>query len=170
MRLSRLIGNILGFSKDQPLAGQAVPSAGGHRWKRASRNAPEFPGVEWTIGVPADLSLCRGIEDVFRQVAENLARNAANAMGGKGAYRGTGSRAGAGGRFCSRIRARDCPRRCGRGCSSLSSPDRRPGTGLGLSIVKSLCERSGWTIALARRRGRGRQAHLFRGRRMTAGQ
>jgi signal transduction histidine kinase len=82
MRLSRLIGNILGFSKDKPL--EAKPFFPRTVLDAASASlAAEFPGVAMRLEVPAELSL-NGDADAFRQMAENLARNAAQAMGGQG--------------------------------------------------------------------------------------
>jgi signal transduction histidine kinase len=149
MRLSRLIGNILGFSKDRPLQARPFPPREALLQSREAQRA-EFPGVEWSIRVPEDLSLS-GDPDLFRQLAENLARNAANAMGGKGRLTAEwlphpDKRRGGAFRFSDTgpglpkaVRAR------------LFEPfvsGSRAGTGLGLSIVKNLCERMGWTIAL----------------------
>lgn len=152
MRLSRLIGNILGFSKDRPLQANPFPHFSPREALLQSRETQraEFPGVEWSVRVPEDLTLS-GDRDLFRQLAENLARNAANAMGGRGKLiaewlpRPGKGRSGAfrfsdtGPGLPKAVRAR------------LFEPfvsGSRTGTGLGLSIVKNLCERMGWTVAL----------------------
>jgi signal transduction histidine kinase len=153
MRLSRLIGNILGLSRDKPL------EAGPFSLREALDNvreshAQEFPAVDWEVDVPGDLVLA-GDRDAFRQVADNLARNAAAAMGGRGRFRVSleedGRRlllgfADTGPGLPKDVKAR------------LFEPfvsGSRAGTGLGLSIVRSLCERSGWTIRLAGDAGDG---------------
>lgn len=151
MRLSRMIGNILGFSKDQRLESRPFHP------RQALMEALEFqrgdfPGVEWTVVVPEDLMLT-GDRDAFRQISENLIRNASNAMGGKGGVSVAWQGRGKGGAFLfsdtgpglsKAVRAR------------LFEPfvsGSKTGTGLGLSIVRSLCEKSGWTIALASNAG-----------------
>lgn len=154
MRLSRLIGNILGLSRDQPLEERPFSPREALERLRES-HAQDHPGVEWEIAVPGSLSLI-GDRDVFRQVADNLARNAAIAMGGKGRFLvGLGGAAGG-------------DRPAGAGCIRLLFTDTGPGfpkdvkarlfepfvsgsksgTGLGLSIVRSLCDRAGWGVRL----------------------
>src|SRR5690606_3354907 len=146
MRLSRLITNILGFSKDRPL--QAKPFRPREALLEAREaQSREFPGVEWALEVPAD-AILPGDGEVFRQVAENLARNAANAMGGKGLFTVSLE---ARGRGCAFLFADTGPGIPKAVRSRLFEPfvsGSKTGTGLGLSIVKTLCERSGWTINL----------------------
>jgi signal transduction histidine kinase len=146
MRLSRLIGNILGFSKDKPL--EMKPFAPRAALEEAAAAlAKEFPGVAWAISVPADLSLA-GDVDAFRQMAENLGRNAAHAMGGKGNMEVTWEERGRGGTMLFRDGGPGFPKDVRKRLFEPFVSGSRTGTGLGLSIVKSLCERSGWTLAL----------------------
>lgn len=149
MRLSRLIGNILGFSKDRPLQARPFSPREALLQSREAQRA-EFPGVEWSVRVPEDLSLS-GDKDVFRQLAENLARNAANAMGGKGKLIAEWlphPDKGPGGAFRFTDTGPGLPKEVRARLFEPFVSGSRAGTGLGLSIVKSLCERMGWTIAL----------------------
>jgi signal transduction histidine kinase len=152
MRLSRLIGNILGLSKDQALESKPFQPRGALLELRETHRK-EFPEVEWHLEIPSHLILI-GDRDSFRQIADNLARNASHAMGGKGTFHVT-----------YRPDGRD--RKGPKGGTLLftdSGPGLSPeirkrmfepfvsgsktGTGLGLSIVKNLCLRSGWFISL----------------------
>ncbi len=146
MRLSRLIGNILGFSKDRPLEAKPFPPRQALTESREAQRA-DFPGVEWTISVPGDLILS-GDRDVFRQLAENLARNASNAMGGKGSLSVTWEARERGGALLFTDTGPGLPKAVRARLFEPFVSGSRTGTGLGLSIVKSLCERLGWTIAL----------------------
>lgn len=149
MRLSRLIGNILGISKDRPLQSKPFSPREALLQSRETQRA-EFPGVEWSIRVPEDLSL-PGDRDLFRQLAENLARNAANAMGGKGnliAEWLPDPGKGRGGVFRFSDTGPGLPKAVKARLFEPFVSGSRAGTGLGLSIVKNLCERMGWTIAL----------------------
>jgi signal transduction histidine kinase len=147
MRLSRLIGNILGFSREQPLA---IRPFRPHAALEAARQAlaGEFPGVAWSVSVPADLSL-PGDMDAFRQMAENLGRNASQAMGGQGSFEVTWDGRGRGGAMRFTDSGPGLPKAVRAKLFEPFVSGSRTGTGLGLSIVKSLCERSGWTLALA---------------------
>ena len=147
MRLSRLIGNILGFSKDQPLEAKSffprtaldgAVDALGH----------EFPGVSLIPDIPADLSLI-GDADAFRQMAENLARNAAQAMGGQGNIQVTWAARGGGGSFRFTDSGPGLPREVRKRLFEPFVSGSNAGTGLGLSIVRNLCERAGWSLSLA---------------------
>lgn len=159
MRLSRLIGNILGFSRDRPPA--ARPFAP-HAALEASRTAlaGEFPGVAWDIKVPADLTLT-GDADAFRQMAENLARNAANAMGGRGGLEVAWEDRGKGGALRFTDSGPGMPKAVKAKLFEPFVSGSKAGTGLGLSIVKSLCERSGWTLRLASDKAAGGKATCF---------
>lgn len=146
MRLSRLITNILGFSKDRPLQAKPFQPREALLEAREAQNR-EFPEVEWIIDIPGDATLL-GDKEIFRQVAENLARNAANAMGGKGRFTVSLERRGRG---CAFLFSDTGPGIPGPVRQRLFEPfvsGSKTGTGLGLSIVKNLCERSGWTINL----------------------
>ena len=151
MRLSRLIGNILGLSRDVPLEERPFDVREAVERLREA-HAQDLPGLAFENALPGGLSVI-GDRDVFRQVADNLARNASAAMGGKGRFK-VSLQAPPGGRpdrvlrllfedsgpgFPKEVRSR------------LFEPfvsGSRAGTGLGLSIVRSLCERSGWTVRL----------------------
>lgn len=159
MRLSRLIGNILGFSKDKPL--EAKPFAPRAALDAAAASlAAEFPGVSLALDVPADLSLT-GDADAFRQMAENLARNGAQAMGGQGSIRVTWEGRGRGGamRFCDS--GPGLPRDVRKRLFEPFVSGSKTGTGLGLSIVRNLCERAGWTLALVADKAAGGEATCF---------
>ena len=150
MRLSRLIGNILGLSRDKPLEERPFsPREAVERLREG--HAQDFPAVAWENEVPAGLSLI-GDRDVFRQIADNLARNASIAMGGKGRFRvGAGmAPAGKGGvRILFTDTGPGLPRDVKARLFEPFVSGSRSGTGLGLSIVRSLCERSGWVVLLA---------------------
>lgn len=153
MRLSRLIGNILGFSKDKPLeTGPFFPRAALD--EAAAALAGEFPGVAVDIDVPADLRLA-GDRDAFRLVAENLARNAANAMGGRGRIGIAWEDRGKGGAMRFSDTGPGLPKDVRQRLFEPFVSGSKTGTGLGLSIVKSLCERSGWSLALTSDRAEG---------------
>ena len=147
MRLSRMIGNILGFSKDRPL--EAKPFAALAALQEASGlQRQDFPGVEWILEIPEDLTLL-GDRDAFRQLAENLGRNASNAMGGKGTIHVTWAARERGGAMRFEDSGPGLPKSVRGRLFEPFVSGSKTGTGLGLSIVKSLCERAGWTIALA---------------------
>jgi signal transduction histidine kinase len=148
MRLSRLIGNILGFSMDKPL--EARPFAPRKILEAVSGAlAAEFPGVAMALDVPEDLSLA-GDEDAFRQMAENLARNAAQAMGGRGGLRvAWRAREGGGGSIRFSDSGPGLPKDVRKRLFEPFVSGSKTGTGLGLSIVRNLCERAGWTLGLA---------------------
>jgi signal transduction histidine kinase len=159
MRLSRLIGNILGFSKDKPL--EAKPFAPRAALEEAAAAlGKEFPGVRWTLAVPEGLTLL-GDADAFRQMAENLARNAAHAMGGSGGFSVTWEERGKGGAMRFSDTGPGFPKGVRKRLFEPFVSGSKTGTGLGLSIVKSLCERSGWTLALAADRAEGAEATCF---------
>jgi two-component system OmpR family sensor kinase len=147
MRLSRLIGNILGFSKDKPL--EAKPFAPRTALEAASASlAAEFPGVSMALDVPAELSLL-GDADAFRQMAENLARNAAQAMEGRGNIQVTWEGRGKGGAIRFSDSGPGLPESVRKRLFEPFVSGSKTGTGLGLSIVRNLCERAGWTLTLA---------------------
>ena len=153
MRLSRLIGNILGFSKDRPLESKPFQPRGVLRDLREAHRM-DFPQVEWIMDVPGELIVI-GDRDSFRQIADNLARNASNAMGGRGKFeityldndRDAGSKSG--GQILFTDSGPGLPKAIIARMFEPFVSGSKTGTGLGLSIVKSLCERSGWTIHLA---------------------
>lgn len=146
MRLSRLIGNILGFSKDKPLESKPFPPRAALEAASVSL-AAEFPGVTIALDLPAGLSLT-GDSDAFRQMAENLARNAAQAMGGQGNIQVTWEARGGGGAIRFSDSGPGLPKEVRRRLFEPFVSGSKTGTGLGLSIVRSLCERAGWTLAL----------------------
>lgn len=149
MRLSRLIGNILGLSRDMPLEERPFDPAEVLSALAAS-HAQDFPGVEFAAELPAGLVLV-GDRDVFRQVADNLARNASAAMEGRGSFRVTAAPRDRGGAL--RLLFADTgpgfPREVKARLFEPFVSGSKAGTGLGLSIVRSLCERAGWTVRLA---------------------
>jgi signal transduction histidine kinase len=154
MRLSRLIGNILGLSRDTPLEEKPFRPAEALEALRTA-HAQDFPGVAFESIVPADLGLI-GDRDAFRQVADNLARNASIAMGGRGAFKVSAARLPDGGL---RLRFADTgpgfPRDVRARLFEPFVSGSKAGTGLGLSIVRSLCERAGWRIELVSDAGDG---------------
>ena len=147
MRLSRMIGNILGFSKDRPL--EAKPFRALAALQEASGlQRQDFPGVEWLLELPEELTLL-GDRDAFRQLAENLVRNASHAMGGQGTIHVTWAARERGGAMLFSDSGPGLPKSVRGRLFEPFVSGSKTGTGLGLSIVKSLCERAGWTIALA---------------------
>lgn len=146
MRLSRLIGNILGFSKDRPLVAEPFRPREAILEAREAQRL-EYAEVEWEVNVPEDAVL-KGDREVFRQVAENLARNAANAMGGKGRFQVVLEKRARGCAFLFSDTGPGLPKSVRGRLFEPFASGSKTGTGLGLSIVKNLCERSGWTISL----------------------
>jgi signal transduction histidine kinase len=147
MRLSRMIGNILGFSRDRPLEAKPFRPLAALQEARDIQRL-DFPGVEWILSLPEDLALV-GDRDAFRQLAENLGRNASNAMKGIGTLKVTWEAREKGGALLFTDSGPGFPKDMrGRMFEPFVSGSKT-GTGLGLAIVKSLCERSGWAIALA---------------------
>ena len=146
MRLARLISAILGFSQDRPLETKPF-SPRAALDEAAAAVAGDFPGVAIAIGVPADLGLI-GDRDAFRQIAENLARNAAHAMGGTGRIDMDWEVRGKGGALRFADSGPGLPKEVKKRLFEPFVSGSKTGTGLGLSIVKNLCERSGWTIEL----------------------
>lgn len=147
MRLSRMIGNILGFSRDRPLEHRPFAPLGALQEAREGQRQ-EFPDVEWTWRIPPELVLI-GDRDAFRQVADNLGRNASHAMAGKGAITVTWESRGRNGALLFSDTGPGLPKAIRGRLFEPFVSGSRTGTGLGLSIVKSLCERAGWSIALA---------------------
>lgn len=164
MRLSRLIGNILGFSKEQKLEIKPFQPRGALLELREMHRM-DFPEVEWEIDLASDL-IIMGDRDAFRQIADNLARNASNAMKGRGNFKVTfqvlekkekqispfWKKKNASQNWSGEIVFTD---------NGAGLPDElrdklfepfvtgsKTGTGLGLAIVKSLCEKMGWVIYL----------------------
>jgi signal transduction histidine kinase len=159
MRLSRMINNILGFSKDRPLESRPFAPLGALRESREAQ-LPDFPEVEWTLDAPETLMLL-GDRDAFRQLAENLARNASNAMGGKGTFKVTWEARGKGGTMLFSDSGPGLPKAVRGKLFEPFVSGSKTGTGLGLAIVKSLCERMGWSIALAADAGAGGKRTCF---------
>jgi signal transduction histidine kinase len=146
MRLSRLISNILGLSRDRELDLRAF----GPRMVLEGAQAALheiYPEVQVHTVLPENFKV-RGDIDAVRQIIENLLRNAAQAMGQKG--------------NCHVV----CKSELGEGLilvadegpgipaemrQTLFDPfvtGNKAGTGLGLAIVRSLAERMGWRITL----------------------
>ncbi|HKP96285.1 MAG TPA: HAMP domain-containing sensor histidine kinase [Fibrobacteria bacterium] len=146
MRLSRMIGNILGFSRDRPLEAEPFRPLAALGEARETQRL-DFPGVEWILEVPGDLTLL-GDRDAFRQLAENLGRNASGAMGGKGSVTVTWEARGRGGALRFEDSGPGLPKAIRGRLFEPFVSGSKTGTGLGLAIVKNLCERAGWTIAL----------------------
>ena len=159
MRLSRLIGNILGFSNEKPLEAKAFPPRAVLE-EAATALGREFPEVAWTVSVPESLSLS-GDADAFRQMAENLARNAAHAMGGKGGFTVSWEERGKGGAMRFADTGPGFPKAVRKHMFEPFVSGSKTGTGLGLSIVRSLCERSGWSLSLTSDRAQGDEPTCF---------
>lgn len=144
MRLSRIINNILGFSRSQPLEGKAFPISGAAGFA-AERVAAESPGMKIEDRLPAG-AWVHGDPEAARQVLENLMRNAAQAAGGRGRVLLEAEEGRAGWEI--RV-ADDGPGLPEHLTGSVFDPfvtTKNAGTGLGLAIVKTLCERMGWQI------------------------
>ncbi len=152
MRLSRLISNILGLSKDKSLEFKPFQPRGALLELRETHRK-EFPDVEWSINIPSDLVLI-GDRDSFRQVADNLGRNASHAMTGKGTFRvtyrpdGHDRKGPKGGTLLFTDSGPGLPPDIRKRMFEPFVSGSKTGTGLGLSIVKSICTRAGWTIGL----------------------
>jgi signal transduction histidine kinase len=147
MRLSRLIGNILGLSRDMPLEEKPFLPAEVLA-ALATAHAQDFPDVGFEIRLPEGLTLI-GDRDVFRQVADNLARNASAAMGGKGSFTVSSEPgAGRGLRLLFSDTGPGLPKDVRARLFEPFVSGSKAGTGLGLSIVRSLCERAGWAVRL----------------------
>ncbi len=146
MRLSRLISNILGLSRDRQLdlrslqpADSVLPAV------QATREI--YPDITVDVQIESGLQIV-GDADALRQILENLLRNAAQAMEGRGhchvVLKSTATQveidvADQGPGIAPELRA------------SLFDPfvsGNKAGTGLGLAIVRNLVERMGWRMSL----------------------
>jgi signal transduction histidine kinase len=160
MRLSRLISNILGLSRDRPVESKPFFPREVLEGLRDAL-AQELPGVQWALETPADLAIT-GDRDLFRQVADNLARNAAAAMGGRGRFRVAAERLpGAGIRFLFEDAGPGLPAHVRARLFEPFVSGSKAGTGLGLSIVRNLCERAGWRVSLLSDAAAGRGPTRF---------
>ena len=149
MRLSRMIGNILGFSKDRPLESKPFQPRGALSEVRETHRM-EFPNVEWEVELPGELIIL-GDRDSFRQIADNLARNASRAMGEKGHFKvtyHTSYHAKAAGNILFSDSGPGLPKEIRGKLFEPFVSGSKTGTGLGLAIVQSLCERCDWKIAV----------------------
>ena len=157
MRLSRLIGNILGFSKDRPLQAKLFSPREALLQSREAHRS-QFPGGNGasgcrTISPSPATPICSGkwrrtwraTRPMPWAARETLQRNGCLTLirrlespperDSGGAFRFSDTGPG----LPKAVRAR------------LFEPfvsGSRTGTGLGLSIVKNLCERMGWTLDL----------------------
>jgi len=147
MRLSRLIGDILGFSKEQPMRREPFGPAEALAAISAGL-CEECADVNLAVTGMVDIALV-GDGDAFRRILENLVRNAARAMDGRGAVNVDFSEHGKS--LVMRV-ADTGPGVPAEVRDRIFEPfvsGSAAGTGLGLAIVKTLCDRNGWTIELA---------------------
>lgn len=147
MRLSRLIDDILTFSRRRPLAREPFDARAAAE-QSVLRLRELHPRVEVAVGFADGLRLV-GDRDAWNHVAGNLLRNAAEAMEGSGRIE---VRAEISGGACLVVFSDTGPGVPSELESGLFDPfvsGSRTGTGLGLAIVKNLCERSGWDIELS---------------------
>ncbi len=147
MRLSRLINNILSFSKEKTMDKYPFSVLLVLQECQAGLEVLH-PEVHWDFKIPSNLQLI-GDKDAFRQIAENLLRNAIQALAGKG-------------RLCVAFENKISGKNQllfldnGPGVSmavkaKLFEPfvsESESGTGLGLAIVKKLCEKLDWNISV----------------------
>jgi len=147
MRLSRLVDDILSFSREKRLLQEPFSPAEALEAFVASCGEL-YPNVTVSLNISQQLRLI-GDRDAFVQIAANLMRNAAAAMEGKGRIE-----------IGEHIRGRSlhlCFTDNGPGIDPALAPNvfepfvsgSRNGTGLGLAIVRALCEANGWNIELA---------------------
>lgn len=145
MRLSRLIGDILSFSRERPLAPvefspRAIIDSMRHRATAA------WPGVIVENAVPPDV-LLTGDTDAFVQIGDNLLRNAAAATNGNGRVSIGFERRGRDGCLLFSDSGPGIPSSMADRVFEPFVSGSKSGTGLGLAIVRTLCERNGWRIS-----------------------
>lgn len=146
MRLSRLISNILGLSRDRQLELRLFhPAATVTPAVQATRDI--YPEISVDVQIEAGLQIL-GDADATRQILENLLRNAAQAMVGQGRCHVTLKSVGTKAVLCV---ADEGPGIAPELRASLFDPfvsGNKAGTGLGLAIVRNLAERMGWRLSL----------------------
>lgn len=146
MRLSRLVSDVLSFSRHKELLRE--PFDPREQLETAREQLAEtFPDVAVSIDIPSRTRLI-GDPDAFLQIATNLMRNAAKAMEGNGRIAIIAE--------SWKKRVRLCFADTGPGIDKNLIPKlfdpfvsgSKTGTGLGLAIVRTLCEASGWRVEL----------------------
>jgi signal transduction histidine kinase len=155
-RGERFIGDVLSACGGQQLRLCRIDLAPGLREFARAWPCGEFAGVALALDAPDEGLWVRGDAFRLRQVFENLARNAAEAMGGCGriALRAVG---GADGAVTVSVED-EGPGIAPEALRDLFEPFRstkRRGTGLGLSIALGVVEGHGGRIAAANRPGGG---------------
>jgi signal transduction histidine kinase len=145
MRLSRLISNILGLSKDREL--NIRPFAPGEVIQAATHAVQEIhPDVQFRQTLEAGVQV-RGDLDAVRQIVENLMRNAAQAMGGHGTCHVLCESEGDRVHLYLGDEGPGIPVELRKTLFDPFVSGNKAGTGLGLAIVRSLVDRMGWTIS-----------------------
>jgi len=150
MRLSRMIGDILGFSRERPMVCEPIDLAA-ELGRIADDTCLVHAALSMEVNVPVGTRIT-GDPQALRQIVENLIRNAAAASGGKGRVTIDSQVDGGTTRL---LVADDGPGVPEEIRGTLFDPfvsGNKSGTGLGLSIVKTLCERQGWSVRLAKSR------------------
>ncbi len=146
MRLSRLISNILGLSRERALDIRPfAPAAALDGAVKAMREI--HPDIDIQVTIEKEM-LLQGDLDAVRQISENLLRNASQAMGGKGKCHV----------HCRTEKEKAClwigdegpgiPPELRKSLFDPFVSGNKAGTGLGLAIVRNLIERMGWHIEL----------------------
>lgn len=163
MRVSQIVSNILGFSKDQTLEKKPF-HVKAEILNFVAAFQYRYPDIEVTIDVPESLQFI-GDRIAFNQIIHNLMQNSANAFSA-GAKSRQNHHAGTNPQEMKRITIAGMALE--NGLYSLTFTDNGPGvprslvkkifdpfvsglpngTGLGLSIVKALCSAGGWKINL----------------------
>jgi signal transduction histidine kinase len=108
----------------------------------------ECADVNLAVTGMVDIALV-GDGDAFRRILENLVRNAARAMDGRGAVNVDFSEHGKSLVMRVTDTGPGVPAEVREHIFEPFVSGSAAGTGLGLAIVKTLCDRNGWTIGLA---------------------
>lgn len=146
MRLSRLISNILGLSRERELDIRAIDPAQVLAAAQAALHEI-FPETKVHVSVPESFRV-QGDADAVRQIVENLMRNAAQAMGGQGTCHLVCRHQGGMGLLLVGDEGPGIPLEMRKTLFDPFVTGNKAGTGLGLAIVRSLIERMGWSIEL----------------------
>ncbi|MBD3421400.1 MAG: hypothetical protein GF398_14885 [Chitinivibrionales bacterium] len=153
MRLSRLISDILSFSRERKPARDTIPL------QTTLIEAKEvllqkYPHITFDLQAPGGLCII-GDKDAFVQIVSNLWRNAIQAMQESGRLTVECIFDNRKMKMQFKDSGPGIPHTLAGHIFDPFVSGNKTGTGLGLSIVKTLCERNGWSIRLLRQQRQG---------------
>lgn len=152
MRLSRLIDGMLSFSRERILSKQEIALASRVNGSLDALKS-ENPDLHIEINIPETISIT-GDPDAFRQICDNLLRNAVNAAGKNGEISVVYKQDAKEGHLLFIDNGPGIPEQLKKTLFMPFVTGSKTGTGLGLAIVKTLCERSGWQIDFCKYEGK----------------